>query len=108
MRFLFAAISLAALTTVSATAQWLNQPTPGIPRMPDGKPNLTAPPPHTAEGKPDLTGLWRGPNQFGHPTVEPDDMQPWTRDVVRQRAEEFFKTRPMYQCLPSGPATFGQ
>ena len=43
-------------TTVAA--QWLNYPTPGIPRTTDGKPNLTAPAPHTADGKPDLTGVW--------------------------------------------------
>jgi len=35
-------------------------------------------------------------------------MQPWARDVARRRAQDFFKTRPMFQCLPSGPETFGQ
>jgi hypothetical protein len=39
-------------------AQWLRQPTNGIPRTPDGKPNLTAPAPRTPDGKPDLSGLW--------------------------------------------------
>src|SRR5262245_34001221 len=39
-------------------AQWLNYPTPGIPRLPDGKVNLSAPAPKTADGRPDLTGLW--------------------------------------------------
>jgi hypothetical protein len=33
---------LVALGTTAA-AQWLNYPTPGIPRTADGKPNLTAP-----------------------------------------------------------------
>src|SRR5215813_947818 len=33
--------------------------TPGIPRLPDGKPNLSAPAPKTPDGKPDITGLWR-------------------------------------------------
>jgi hypothetical protein len=33
-------------------------------------------------------------------------VQPWATDVARQRAEEFFKTRPSYQCLPEGPEAF--
>ena len=42
----------------TAGAQWLNYPTPGIPRLPDGKPDLSAPAPKTADGKPDLSGIW--------------------------------------------------
>jgi hypothetical protein len=42
-----------------AFAQWLNFPTPGTPRMRDGKPNLTAPAPRALDGKPDLSGVWR-------------------------------------------------
>ena len=38
--------------TVSASAQWLDYPTPGIPRTPEGKPNLAAPVPKAADGKP--------------------------------------------------------
>ena len=44
-------------------AQWLNFPTPGIPRTADGKPNFTAPAPRTPEGKPDFSGLW-APTDF--------------------------------------------
>ncbi len=39
-------------------AQWLNYPEPGIPRLKNGKPNLSAPVPHSKDGKPDLTGVW--------------------------------------------------
>ena len=46
------------LSALPMTGQWLNYPTPGIPRTADGKPNLTAPAPRTADGKPDLTGVW--------------------------------------------------
>jgi hypothetical protein len=42
----------------SAQAQWLNYKTPGVPRMADGKPNLTAPAPRALDGKPDLSGVW--------------------------------------------------
>jgi hypothetical protein len=45
------------LTAAPAVAQWLNYPTPGIPRTPDGKPNLSAPAPRAPNGKPDLSGV---------------------------------------------------
>jgi hypothetical protein len=41
-----------------AAAQWLNYPTPGILRLPDGKPDLAAPAPRKPDGKPDLSGIW--------------------------------------------------
>jgi len=52
---------LIALATapVLARAQWLNHPTPGIPRTPDGKPNLVARTPRAADGRPNLSGLWQ-------------------------------------------------
>jgi hypothetical protein len=40
-------------------AQWLDHRTPGIPRTPDGKPNLSARTPRAADGRPDLSGLWQ-------------------------------------------------
>ncbi|MBZ5577672.1 MAG: hypothetical protein LAP40_14010 [Acidobacteriia bacterium] len=51
------AVALAALTAPLA-AQWLDHPTPGVPRTKDGKPNLSAPAPRTREGRPDLSGVW--------------------------------------------------
>ncbi len=49
---------LFALLSTGAPAQWLNYPTPGMPRTRDGKPNLAAPAPRAADGKPDLSGVW--------------------------------------------------
>ena len=55
----FAAVALLSLLFLPSpgTAQWLTQPTVGIPRTADGKPNLLAPAPRTPDGKPDLSGL---------------------------------------------------
>jgi hypothetical protein len=51
-------VVLFVLLSTGAFAQWLDFPTPGIPRTPDGKPDLSALAPRTADGKPDLTGVW--------------------------------------------------
>jgi hypothetical protein len=59
-RFSVTALVLLALAAapVIVGAQWLRYPTEGIPRKPDGKPDLTAAAPRLADGKPDLSGLW--------------------------------------------------
>ena len=49
---------LGLLAGAMAPAQWVNYATPGIPRLPNGKANLTAPTPRGADGKPDLSGVW--------------------------------------------------
>ena len=60
----FAAMFLTA-SPAALFAQWPSYPTPGIPRTPDGKPNLSAPAPRTPDGKPDLTGIWQNNRTVG-------------------------------------------
>ena len=95
--------------TLSAplAAQWLNQPTPGIPRTPDGKPNLAAPTPRTPDGKPDFSGLWNkiSPKYSRNiaADLKPEDIQPWARALVDQRREDLGKEYMNVQCVPLGP-----
>src|SRR5438128_1528594 len=91
-----ALLILLSILTTPLAAQWLNHPTAGIPRTADGKPNLTAPAPHTPDGKPDFTGLWNGPGAVAPRSLEPGAAQPWVKDLIGQREEDFFKDRPSF------------
>jgi hypothetical protein len=59
----------ALLVPIGASAQWLNYTGPGVPRLKDGKPNLSAAAPRSAGGKPDLTGVW------AHERTTPDEFK---------------------------------
>jgi len=103
-----------------AQAQWLNYPTPGVPRTPDGQPNLAAPAPRTADGRPDLSGIWQleprpcGPEGCGdYPAAAefanmgaklPGGLpyQPWAAALVKERTAQLGKDDPVGFCKPGG------
>src|SRR5690349_7770542 len=86
-----------------AHAQWLSYPAPGIPRTPDGKPNLAAPAPKMADGKPDLSGVWSTNPDFFRDLakdLKPDDlgMLPWAKTLQQQRETNDHRDDPMAHC----------
>src|SRR5918995_1544415 len=103
-------LAVLGLLSSSLAAQWAPHPTPGVPRLADGKANLAAPTPRMPDGKPDLSGNWEVPGGFGRtekppapppgtPPVAyfwnvgagfPDDLpfQPWARDLKQKRIAE--------------------
>ena len=125
-------ILIALITSpVLVRAQWLSQPTPGIPRTSDGKPNLSARTPRAADGKPDLSGLWQTdsappevlarllpggtnngssedlPSQYFLNILydyKPEEapLRPAAAVIFRQRAQSFTKESPLTHCLPTG------
>jgi hypothetical protein len=129
----FGRIALSATLALCspALAQWLKYPTPGIPRLPDGKPNLAAPAPRTPDGKPDLAGIWglscpignavaggfngqptvycatevAVPPQFGNIGQGLKDgvpYQPWAAELVKTTRANNRPNDPLTHCLPTG------
>src|SRR5881397_3465179 len=105
----------------SVYAQWLQYPTPGVPRLPDGSPNLNSPAPRTPDGKPDLSGIWDIEHNKPCPPPGCFDMevgqefvnigwtlkaglpyQPWAAEARKKRSEENGKDDPVTHCLPGG------
>jgi hypothetical protein len=94
-----------------AVAQWIDYPTPGIPRTADGKPNLSAPVPKMPDGKPDLSGMWRVKQATAGETdkaMQAIKTQPWAEELSKKRKEDLGRENMGVLCLPFGPrADFG-
>ncbi len=113
--FLLAAL---LMVTESAYGQWLKYPTPGIPRLPDGGPDLSAAAPRTAGGKPDLSGIWAVEcGVYGRDAcftqslffdaakdLKPEEVQmtPWAAAIQAQRQSRDHVDDPYGYCMPPG------
>src|SRR5580658_1401464 len=101
------ATALAMALSTPAVAQWIDYRTPGVPRLPDGKPNLSAPTPRAADGKPDLSGIWQAgrAGQYGYDynvaqNLPAGSVTPWAESIRKQRVQDFRKDSPLAQCRP--------
>ena len=56
-------IFVSALFAASSSAQWFDIKVAGTPRLPNGRPNLSAPVPRDSKGKPILDGIERPVNK---------------------------------------------
>ena len=105
-----AAAPVLLLASVPLAAQWLHYPTPGMPRTPEGKPNLSAAAPKMPDGKPDLSGIWASADNKYLQNLAADGIevpfQPWAEKLYRDRSENLGKGRPSERCLTHGVTDF--
>jgi hypothetical protein len=102
--------SILVIASMPAVAQWLDYPTPGIPRLSNGKPNLSAPAPRRPDGRADLSGIWKADPQYRKYLLDlavdfkPGEfpIQPWAEALTKQRTKDNAHDQPSTFCLPLG------
>src|SRR3974390_924884 len=99
---------LLAASLLPLSAQWQLPKDKATPRTKAGAPDLKAPAPRRADGKPDLTGIWiADPPKLRDVTMDlrPGEMQmqPWAEELYKKRETgDLSALDPDANCLPQG------
>jgi hypothetical protein len=115
------AILGSCLASEVAVAQWLDNPTAGVPRTADGKVDMAAPAPRMSDGKPDFSGIWTAGDRVKGEDVASDGndigssrqmanigvdipgglpYQPWLVPIVKERTANLAIDDPHIRCFP--------
>ncbi len=100
-----AASLLLVLVSAPLNAQWFDWQSPLVPRGADGRADLAAPVPETADGNVDLSGLWVPADARGS-LFDRSKIRGWALDAMAEAERRFYTTDPRFHCLPSGPSSY--
>jgi len=124
-----AVVCSAFVLTSSAVVfgQWVTYPTPNVPRLANGQPDLRAPAPRQPDGRPDFVGFWQPDRQRectpdlaskvrlaqpckpgekvtvqNGPASVPGGvpLQPWAAELTKKRTADLSKDDPHPRCQP--------
>ena len=108
-RMVLGILTIVGALASTAQAQWDPYPWRNMPRTPDGKVDMNAPPRKTADGHVDLSGFWMPADVVRHllnlaVDLKPEDvpLQPWAAALYKERIDNNGKDHPGVRCLPSG------
>jgi hypothetical protein len=115
------------MSSAHVFGRWVTYPTPNVPRLADGQPDLKAPAPRQPDGKPDFIGFWQPdrvrdctrdlasrvrltqPCKPGENVTVPIGpasvpgglpLQKWAADLVQKRTADLSKDDPHNRCQP--------
>jgi hypothetical protein len=108
-----------SLAANPSAAQWLDNPTAGVPRKADGSVDMAAPAPRMHDGKPDFSGIWISAKTGEDVASDGHDLgsgrhmanlgvdmegglpyQPWLVPIVKERTANLAIDDPHIRCLP--------